>query len=267
MGDWMDWGFSVLGFLVGGIVGMTGMGGGAIMTAALISVFNVPPLTAVGTDLVYAGVTKFVGTSVHARNGNVDWRVVGLMALGSVPAAGLSIYGLLLLGPDNPMVASAVAQVIGVAVLLAAVTIILRRAVRYARIKSSDLTTQQPASKRRALQTVALGFALGALVAISSVGAGAIGVAILFYLYPRLTAARIVGSDIAHAVPLTLLAGLGHSLIGSVDWGLLGLLLIGSIPGILIGSQLAHYVPERILLPLLALVLAGVGVHLLIFSH
>ena len=260
----MDLAFPILGFVVGVIVGVSGMGGGAITTAALIGLFGVPPLTAVGTDLLFAGATKIVGTSVHARNGNVNWRVVALLACGSLPATALVLAALSQLDTGHADVDLWVTRIIGLAILLAAATIIVRRQLKYIRIKSSP---HRPPGAAITVGTVAwtllLGFVLGALVTISSVGAGAVGVAVLFVLYPRMTAARIVGSDIAHAVPLTLIAGLGHALIGSVDWQLLGLLLIGSVPGIYVGSQVAHHLPEKWLVAGLAIVLTGIGLRLL----
>ena len=260
----MEWGYPALGLVVGLIVGMTGMGGGAIMTASLIGVFGVPPMTAVGTDLLYAGATKIVGTTVHHKNGNVSWRVMGLMALGSLPATVLVLWGLSSIGVENPALARGVQVLIGVAVVLAALAMVLQRQLKYARIKTSHVHWPGRGLPRGvAFKTVALGLVLGALVTISSVGAGAIGVAILFALYPRMTAARIVGTDIAHAVPLTLIAGLGHAAIGSVDWTLFGMLLVGSLPGIYIGSQIAHTIPERLLTAVLAIVLTVIGVRLL----
>lgn len=261
----MDLSFPLLGFVVGAIVGVTGMGGGAIMTAALIGVFGVPPLVAVGTDLLFAGATKVVGTSVHSRNGNVDWRVVGLLAMGSLPATALVLWLLAHLGPEREDVGIWVTRLIGIAILIAAGTLLIRRHLKVARISASSHPPRSaPFNAFTVIRTVALGFVLGAVVTISSVGAGAIGIAALFVLYPRMTAARTVGTDIAHAVPLTLIAGLGHAVIGSVDWTLLALLLAGSLPGIYVGSHLAHVVPERWMVFGLALVLGGIGIRLLV---
>jgi uncharacterized membrane protein YfcA len=246
---------------------MTGMGGGAIMTATLIGLFGVPVLTAVGTDLVYACVTKSVGASVHARNRNVDWRVAGLLTLGSIPATGIILYGLSHVGLGNPKLALWVTRFLAVVILLAALTIEWRRSLALPHVTGdgSGTKTSGP-TVMVALRTIVLGMAIGAVVTISSVGAGAIGVAMLMALYPAMAAARIVGTDIAHAVPLTLVAGLGHAVVGSVDWSLLGLLLVGSLPGIYFGSHIAHLVPERLLLAGLATVLAMIGLRLLLLG-
>lgn len=263
----MEFGYPILGLVVGAVVGMTGMGGGAIMTAALIGIFGVPALTAVGTDLVYAGVTKLVGTSVHARNRNVDWRVAVLLALGSLPAAGIMLYGLSQVGLGNPKLEQWVTRFLAIVILLAAITIVWRRSLKIAGGVADERAADRSAlSLVVMLRTITLGMPIGAVVTISSVGAGAIGVAMLMALYPAMTAARVVGTDIAHAVPLTLVAGLGHAVVGSVDWSLLGLLLAGSLPGIYFGSHIAHLVPERWLLSGLAVVLAVIGVRLLLLE-
>jgi uncharacterized protein len=263
----MEFGYPVLGFVVGAVVGMTGMGGGAIMTAALIGLFGVPALTAVGTDLVYASVTKVVGTSVHARNRNVDWRVVALLTLGSIPATGIMLYVLSQVGLANPRLELWVTRFLGVVILLAALTIVWRRSLELPHLDGvGQDAANQALTALVVARTVALGVAIGAVVTISSVGAGAIGVALLMALYPAMAAARIVGTDIAHAVPLTLVAGLGHAFIGSVDWSLLVLLLVGSLPGIYVGSHVAHLVPDRYLMTGLAVVLMAIGVRLLLLG-
>ena len=178
----MDWLYPLSGFFVGSIVGLTGMGGGSLMTPLLILFFGMHPLTAVGTDLLYAAVTKTAGTTIHGKKGNVEWR---------------------------------------------------------------------------------LGAVLGVLVSLCSVGAGALGVAVLFFLYPRLATVRVIGSDLAHAVPLTLVAGLGHWIIGGVDWSIVGALLFGSLPGIYLGSHLSTRISDRYLLPALASMLVLVGLRLI----
>ena len=252
----LDLAVSVCAFVVGFLVGMTGMGGGSVMTALLILVFGVHPVTAVGTDLLYAAVTKFTGTGAHWRNGNVDWRVVRLLATGSVPATLVSLWFLSAAPLHSPEFARRISIAIGAALLLAAASLVLR----FRRQQDvSEQSQEHEAGRGRPLLTVGLGLVLGVFVPLTSVGAGALGLAILCYLYPRLPAVRLVGSDIAHAVPLTLLAGTGHWFFGNVDWSLFASLVIGSIPGILVGSHLAHRIPERRLLPILAIVLALIG--------
>ena len=245
------------GFAVGCIVGLTGVGGGSLMTPLLVLLFHVQPATAVGTDLLYAAVTKTVGTAVHRRYGTVDWRIVGALAVGSVPASIATLLVLRGLGPHAANGASLISTLLGFALLLTALSLVMRNTLIRWSQHSADLS-----STRRVGLTVAVGAAIGALVSISSVGAGAIGVTALFFLYPRLPARVIVGSDIAHAVPLTIVAGAGHWGLGLVDGHILASLLCGSIPGILLGSLLAPRFPDQVLRYLLAAVLALVGTRL-----
>jgi len=252
----MDWLFTLSGFVVGAIVGLTGVGGGSLMTPLLVLLFGVHPATAVGTDLLYAAITKAGGTSVHARKGHVDWRITGLLAAGSIPASLLTIWALSLLPKQSAAVTHIISLSLGVALLLTACAIVFRQKLqRYALAHADDAAH----TELQATITVANGVLLGILVTVSSVGAGALGVAVLFFLYPKLPALRIVGSDLAHAVPLTLIAGLGHWVIGSVDWSLLVNLLLGSLPGIWLGSHASARVPERFLRPLLASMLVLIG--------
>lgn len=250
--------YSAAGFGVGMLVGLTGVGGGSLMTPLLMLLFGVAPSTAVGTDLLYAAITKCSGTLVHGLNKTIEWRIVRRLACGSVPATVLTLLGLNYLGTKTLGASGLITSVLGFALILTAITLLFRkwmlsRLARYAD-HISDAHTRY--------LTVLLGVFLGVLVSISSVGAGAIGVTVLVALYPHLRTVRIVGSDIAHAVPLTLIAGIGHWFLGSIDWMLLISLLIGSLPGIAIGSSLAARVPDRILRPILAGTLAVVGIRL-----
>ena len=224
----MVWLYPLSGFVVGALVGLTGMDGGSLMTPLLILRFGVHPLTAVGTDLIFAATTKTAGTAIHSKNGNVDWRVAGLLAAGSVPATVLTIWVLSRAPKQSPTTAAIISMSIGVTLIIAAVAIFLRRRIRdYALARADDPSRTRYAGPI----TVVFGAVLGVLVSLCSVGAGALGLAVLYFLYPRLPPVRIVGSDLAHAVPLTLVAGLGHWLIGSVDWYIVGALLLGSLPG------------------------------------
>ncbi|MBL8397729.1 MAG: sulfite exporter TauE/SafE family protein [Candidatus Accumulibacter sp.] len=252
----MDWMFTLSGFIVGVIVGLTGVGGGSLMTPLLVLLFGIHPATAVGTDLLYAAITKAGGTVVHARKGHVDWRVTRLLASGSIPAAGLTIWALSFLPKQSAAVSQIISVSLGVALLLTAGAILFRRQLQQQALTHADDAAH---NEWRAPLTVTVGALLGVLVSISSVGAGALGVAALFYLYPRLPTLRIIGSDVAHAVPLTLVAGLGHWLLGSVDWSLLGSLLLGSLPGIWLGSHASARVPDRFLRPALATMLLLIG--------
>ena len=250
--------YSVSGFAVGVLVGFTGVGGGSLMTPLLVLLFGVHPATAVGTDLLYASITKSAGALMHGFNRTVDWRVTGLLALGSVPAALVTLYLLSVLGQSRDT-AKLISVVLGYALLATAMSFLFRRQIlAFAHRRRAG--TEPPA--RTARMTVATGVVLGVIVTLSSVGAGALGITALLMLYPQLPVARVVGSDIAHAVPLTLAAGLGHWAMGAVDWPMLASLLVGSIPGILIGSHLAPKAPDTLLRSLLAGVLTVVGAKL-----
>lgn len=256
----IDFALSFSGFAVGLIVGLTGVGGGSLMTPLLVLLFGIHPATAVGTDLLYAAITKSGGTFVHANKGHVDWRITGLLASGSLPSAMITLFTLHRLAPDGLGGASKTITVaLGIALLLTAASLIFRNQLR------RFSTMHDPDAVHHPAFTVITGAVLGCLVSISSVGAGALGVTALFFLYPRLSAIRIVASDLAHAVPLTLVAGIGHWWLGSVNWSLLASLLVGSLPGIYIGSHLAARVPEKVLRPLLAFMLVMVGGKLIAF--
>ncbi|HEX9181524.1 MAG TPA: sulfite exporter TauE/SafE family protein [Burkholderiales bacterium] len=256
----MDWTYSLAGLVVGFVVGLTGVGGGSLMTPLLVALFGGAPATAVGTDLLYAGLTKSAGSWVHARRGNVDWHLAGRLALGSVPGAALGLLLLKGLLADARAVSGIITWTLGAALVLTAAALLFRE-----RLKNFSIGRAAAWRERHgAAATVAVGFTLGVLVSVSSVGAGALGVAALLFLHPVLPAVRIVGTDIAHAVPLTLVAGLGHAALGTVDYALLGSLLVGSLPGIWLGSHLGGSIPERVLRPALAGVLVLVAGKLVI---
>jgi uncharacterized protein len=230
------------------------------MTPLLILLFGVHPLTAVGTDLLYAAVTKTAGTAIHAKKGNVEWRVAALLATGSVPASVVTIWMLSGLPKQSPTTTLIISISIGVALIVAAMAIFFRRGIRNFALAHADNATRAQYSGPI---TVVFGAVLGVLVSLCSVGAGALGVAVLFFLYPRLAPARVVGSDLAHAVPLTVVAGLGHWIIGSVNWSIVGALLLGSLPGIYLGSYLATHISDRFLLPALASMLLLIGLRMI----
>ncbi|MGV8950246.1 MAG: sulfite exporter TauE/SafE family protein [Cypionkella sp.] len=249
--------YSLSGFAVGAIVGMTGVGGGSLMTPLLVLLFGVHPATAVGTDLLYAACTKSLGSVIHARAGSVEWRIVRRLALGSVPAMLLTLASMLHWDLQAGK-GGWTAFLLGVVLALTALILVFRpRFVAFFAPRLAG-TGESPA-----WQTVAVGAVIGSLVMLTSVGAGAIGVTALLILYPRLPTLRIVASDIAHAVPLTLLAGLAHWWLGDVDWAMLISLLLGSLPGIALGSMAAPHLPERALRILLAVVLALVSLKLI----
>ncbi len=250
--------YAIAGFAIGMLVGMTGVGGGSLMTPVLILLFGIHPATAVGTDLLYAAVTKTAGSVVHGFNRTVDWRVVRRLATGSVPMTVLTIVALSYVDINGAAARELIAGVLTVALFVTALTLIFRDKIigRYA-ARISSL-----APKRIAAITVGVGAVLGVLVSISSVGAGAIGVTAVILLYPKLPTARIVGSDIAHAVPLTLVAGIGHWFLGSINLDVLASLLLGSVPGILVGSYAAARIPEFALRIVLAAALLVVATKL-----
>ncbi len=255
----MDWLYTLSGFAVGAIVGLTGVGGGSLMTPLLVLLFGVHPATAVGTDLLYAAITKSGGTVVHGRKGHIDWQIVRRLAAGSIPAAAITILILSQLPNRSAEVTHLISVSLGTALLLTACAIVFRKRIIAYALHREDSFVQRHLGP----VTVAVGALLGVLVSISSVGAGALGVAALFFLYPQLPAVRIVGSDVVHAVPLTLVAGLGHWWLGSVDWSLLGALLLGSLPGIWLGSHISAKVPDKILRPILASMLLLIGAKLI----
>ncbi len=239
------------GFGVGLLVGLTGVGGGALMTPLLISTFGLSPLVAVGTDLLYASITKTAGGWRHHLADHVDWPIVLKLAAGSLPAAALLLAVIASLPKySTDELAHWIRMGLVVALPLSGLAIVL-----YPWLSRTAPRNDTGDVPPRTVPTVLFGVVLGLLVTLTSVGAGAIGVTLLAALYPMLPAKRIVGSDIAHAVPLTLVGGLGHFGLGNVDTGILLVLLIGSIPGILLGARLAGLAPEWLLRPILAVML------------
>ncbi|HEY2136596.1 MAG TPA: sulfite exporter TauE/SafE family protein [Xanthobacteraceae bacterium] len=258
MSSFIDPQYSVAGFLVGALVGMTGVGGGSLMTPILIVLFGVSPATAVGTDLLFAAATKTVGSLVHGISGTIDWRIVRRLAAGSLPATLLALALLSWLLKNADGARHFITGILAVALVATAAALVARNRISalYAhRLAALDERTI-------AMLTVATGAVLGIFVTLSSVGAGAIGVVALVLLYPRVPTARIVGTDIAHAVPLTLVAGLGHGIVGSIDVHTLASLLAGSLPGIFVGSLVSTRVPDVALRYVLAAVLLIVGAKL-----
>lgn len=258
-----DVAFILVGFAVGLIVGLTGVGGGSLMTPILIFFFGVKPYLAVGTDLLFAAFTKMGGTVTLMRQRLVPWRVVGTLCAGSIPAALITLFILHQVGPADPAVQKVMTTTLGVALLLTAAAS-LYKAIRGKQLPRTLAVGQeeQALRPRHWSLPVLLGAVIGTLVTLTSVGAGAIGVTALLLLYPLLPLPRIVAADIAYAVPLTLVAGLGHASLGSVDWPLLTKLLAGSLPGIWLGTRLVSRVPERAVRTLLSGLLAWAGTKL-----
>ena len=256
--------FIFAGFSVGLIVGLTGVGGGSLMTPLLIFFFGIKPHLAIGTDLLFAAFTKMGGSVALARSRMIDWPIVFSMAAGSLPASLLTLYVLQRVGPANPQVQQAMTMTLGVALLLTAVATLYKVVAGKSAPRHVDAASLRAAAKpTNRLLPVLLGAVIGTLVTLTSVGAGAIGVLVLMLLCPMLPLPRIVAADIAHAVPLTLLAGFGHAGMGSVNWPLLAQLLAGSLPGIWLGSHLMARTPERVIRSLLSVLLAYAGAKLI----
>jgi len=258
----MDLIHGLSGLLVGLLVGMTGVGGGSLMAPIMILLLGVAPTTAVGTDLWFAAITKIAGSAVHQSLGEPDWQVVRRLALGSLPA---SIVTSIMLAQMNmsEVKQGLIMNALGVLLIVTAIATFSWLRVQRAALSLSPDTAARYKLRQPAL-TVAAGALLGVLVTLTSIGAGALGAVLLLALYPlRMSARRLVGTDIVHAVPLTIVAGLGHLFMGNVDFMLLGSLLVGSIPGIVLGSWLATRLPGGIMRPILAVVLAAVGFRML----
>lgn len=255
----MDWIAILSGFGVGAIVGMTGVGGGSLMTPLLLSVFKLNPAVAIGTDLWFAAVTKTAGSASHHQAGHVQWRITALLLAGSIPASLATVAMMHFTGITKGWAATLTFS-LGIALLLTAVVVAYKQAWHAVGLR---LERWLPESRKPAL-TVLCGLILGVLVSLSSIGAGAIGATLILLLYPRLPSQQVVGTDIAHAVPLTLAAGVGHAWLGHVDWALLGSLLLGSLPGIWLGARLTRALPERFVRALLCTSLVAAGVKVMV---
>jgi uncharacterized membrane protein YfcA len=255
----VDIGYIISGFLVGLLVGVTGVGGGSLMTPLLVFLFGFQPAVAVGTDLLFAAITKTGGVFVHHGNHkSVEWRIVGLLAAGSLPAAVGTLFMLNHFAKVGKETTGMITYTLGIALILTALALIFRTYLQKAG-KSSEEHQPGRFHHLQAPATVVTGVVLGVLVTMSSVGAGALGTVALLFLYPRLPTLKVVGTDLAHAIPLTAIGGFGHWQLGNVDFTLLGSLLIGSLPGIWIGSHLSAKIPETVLRPVLAGVLMLIG--------
>lgn len=252
------------GALVGLVVGITGIGGGSLMTPLLL-LFGIPPHIAVGTDLLYAAITKASGVVAHHRQKTINWSITLLMVAGSIPTA--IITGIILSAyfEDYQHYTGIITASLGVMLVITATLLLFRKKIQLIAEHQSNLNKTSWIQSHRMLLTVIMGIVLGVFVTLSSVGAGAIGTVVLLILYPYLRSIQIVGTDLAHAVPLTLVGGLVHLSLGNVDYGLLGALLIGSIPAIHLGSKIGSRLPENILRNVLAGLLMILGIKYIIF--
>lgn len=259
----MNWLNSVAGFGVGVMVGMTGVGGGALMTPLLVILFGIAPVTAVGTDLWFAAVTKIAGGAMHHDQGGVDWQVVRRLSMGSLPAAVATLAWLHVSGVGRSE-HGMISQALGWVLILTAAAMLFRKGLHTI---GQGLRERAPDGFKRLqpVLTIVAGAVLGFLVTLTSVGAGALGTVMLLYLYPfRMTPNRLVGTDIVHAIPLTLVAGAGHLAMGNVNLLLLGSLLLGSIPGVLLGAKLSARMPQGLLRGAIATVLLAVASKLVL---
>lgn len=250
------------GFLIGFLVGMTGVGAGALTTPLLITGVGLPPPIAVGTDLLFASLTKASAAWRHHRLGNVDWHILRWLAAGSLPGALLMLAWLTFVQPDTRLLALMIRKWLAVTLFVSAAAIaVYPWLARHRAEWIGDPGVS--ASPRKTAATLVFGLVLGMLVTLTSVGAGSIGVTVLTALYPGLILRRLVGTDIVHAIPLTMLSGLGHAHLGNIDVGVLVLLLAGSIPGIALGSRVTGWLPDWVLRLALAAVLINAGYLLL----
>ncbi len=255
----MDFAYTISGFVVGFIVGLTGVGGGSLMTPILVLLFGINPAIAVGTDLLYAAITKCGGIWVHHRQATIKWRVVRIMSAGSLPASALTVWALKHFNDRGIDYTGLITSTLGIALLLTSMVLLFKKQLIDFSLKEQFSALRASHGRLKTPITFVVGVFLGVLVTLSSIGAGALGAAGLFLIYPRLPAVSIVGTDLAHAVPLTAVAGLGHAHLGTVDFVLLGSLLVGSLPGIYLGSHLGIRLPEHIIRPILASMLLLIG--------
>lgn len=255
-------GYSVAGLVVGMMVGATGVGGGSLMTPILILGFGVQPALAVGTDLLYACITKTFGVWLHRTKGTVNWRIVGLLALGSLPVCAATLVVLQLIGHEG-IKHVLITRTLAVAIIVTGLFTLFNALLRKSAKREDQPVVHWMHGPARAPLTVLLGAVVGLTVTLSSVGAGAIVASLLLVMYPLLPAVKVVGTDLAYAIPLTLLAGLGHLSIGNVNFGLLGYMLLGSLPGIYLGTRFGFSVPDKVLRPILGGMLIFIGIILL----
>lgn len=252
------------GLFVGALVGVTGVGGGALMTPILVMLFGQAPAVAVGTDLVFAATTKLAATASFGYSRKVDWHIVGRLALGSLPAAGAVLAFLLRSGARSGATDRLVEHSLSIMLIVTAFGLLAQAPLRRLGLKVTAAWLNMVDHWTFPI-TIVMGAVIGAAVTLTSVGAGALGLVGLLYLYPlRLSADRLVATDIAHALPLALIAGLGHATLGHLDLTALAFLLLGSIPGVLIASRLAIRLPQAVVRRAIAVVLGGAGLRLLL---
>ena len=260
--------FILAGVLVGFCVGITGVGGGSLMTPILISLFRIEPHIAIGTDLLYAAISKFCGSMVHAKKLNIVWPIVLWLALGSIPASIVTHWVLEHYLSGSSSYKAILTTVLGFMLTLTGISIVFRAQIerffaKYRKAQISELE-QNFDIKGKKIYVVIMGIVLGVFVTLSSVGAGAFGIMALILMFPNLPMIRIIGSDVVHAVLLTSVAGFAHMTSGNVDFHLLGWLLVGSIPAILIGTLISSRLPERLIRKILGITLFALGINFIL---
>ncbi|WP_407492036.1 sulfite exporter TauE/SafE family protein [Acinetobacter baumannii] len=261
--------FILAGMLVGFCVGITGVGGGSLMTPILISLFRIEPHIAIGTDLLYAAISKFCGSMVHAKKLNIVWPIVLWLAVGSIPASFGTAWVLEHYLSQSTHYKAVLTMVLGFMLTLTGVSIIFRTRIekffnKFRNKENTQTENEQLAVQNKRTYIVIMGIILGVFVTLSSVGAGAFGIMALVIMFPNLPMIRIIGSDVVHAVLLTLVAGLGHMSAGNVDFVLLMWLLVGSIPAIIIGTLISSRMPERLIRKILGITLFALGVNFMV---
>lgn len=267
--------FILAGVLVGFCVGVTGVGGGSLMTPILISLFRIEPHIAIGTDLLYAAISKFCGSLVHAKKMNIVWPIVIWLAVGSIPASFATHWVLENFLSQSTHYKAVLTMALGFMLTLTGVSIVFRGSIenffnRYRSQEQLDMSADLSRSnlsaqaKEKRFLIIFMGIVLGVFVTLSSVGAGAFGIMALVLMFPNLPMIRIIGSDVVHAVLLTLVAGLGYMSAGNVDYALLGWLLCGSIPAIVVGTLVSSRLPEKIIRKILGLTLCVIGINFMI---
>ncbi|MCL6183425.1 sulfite exporter TauE/SafE family protein [Acinetobacter baumannii] len=261
--------FILAGMLVGFCVGITGVGGGSLMTPILIGLFRIEPHIAIGTDLLYAAISKFCGSMVHAKKLNIVWPIVLWLAIGSIPASFGTAWVLEHYLSQSTHYKAVLTMVLGFMLTLTGVSIIFRTRIekffnKFRNKENTQTENEQLAVQNKRTYIVIMGIILGVFVTLSSVGAGAFGIMALVIMFPNLPMIRIIGSDVVHAVLLTLVAGLGHMSAGNVDFVLLMWLLVGSIPAIIIGTLISSRMPERLIRKILGITLFALGVNFMV---
>ncbi len=258
----MDFAFTIAGFVVGFIVGFTGIGGGSLMTPILVLGFSISPAVAIGTDLLYAAITKCGGVFVHNKKRNIQWRIVGLLCTGSIPATFAAIFLLKYLNSIEYNIEPIMTKTLSVSLILTSLVLLFKSKIDHFVFNTESNDMQSLHQRLQKPLTIFAGLLIGFFVTLSSVGAGALGAAILLLLYPKLPAIKIVGTDLAHAVPITAIAGFGHMHLGTVNFSLLISLIIGSLPGIYAGSHFGSVIPDKVIRPILALILLSIGIKM-----